>query len=321
MKKTIVVLLGLSILSPLNVLAYSDYIIPGGRNIGIEVNSEGVIVVGFYKISGKQNKNTLEVGDIITKVEDVHVNSIEELVKTIDQKQQNGSVTLTVIHNNKTREVEFKLIYENDVYKTGLYVKDSISGIGTLTYIDPETKIYGALGHEITESTTHKTIEVKDGSIFKSKVSSIDRSLDGYPGTKNAKFYSNVIYGDIEKNTNHGIYGTYKETWNDSPVEVGDPKQLKLGKATIRTVLSGEDIQEYEIEITRIDTSSDIKNIYFKITDKKLLSKTGGIVQGMSGSPILQDNKIYGAVTHVVINDVEKGYGIFITTMLREGEK
>ena len=207
------------------------------------------------------------------------------------------------------------------MYKTGLYVKDSISGIGTLTYIDPNTKIYGALGHEIIESNSNSKIEVRTGTIFKSAVSSIDRSVDGTPGTKNARFYSNTVYGTITKNTEHGIYGEYDDLLDKELVEVGDPSDLKLGKAYISTVIKDEDVDDYEITITKIDEKNDVKNIYFEITDNRLLDATGGIVQGMSGSPILQDGKIYGAVTHVVIENVKKGYGIFITTMLEEGEK
>ncbi len=321
MKKWKYALLGLILLSPSPVLAYSDYIIASGENIGIEVQSKGILVVGFYKIDGKLNKNSLSIGDTILKVEDKDVSTIDELVRVIDQKHKDGVVKLTIKHNTKEKEIDFHLVKSNDIYKTGLYVKDSIQGIGTLTYIDPETKIYGALGHEIIESNSSKKIEVKDGSIFKSVVSGIDRSVDGNPGTKNAKFYQSEQYGNIDKNTIHGIYGNYTETRNDELVHVGKAEDLKLGPAVIRTVLSGNEVKEYSINITKIDKENAIKNIYFEITDKELLNACGGIVQGMSGSPILQDGKIYGAVTHVVVENVKTGYGVFITTMLEEGEK
>lgn len=321
MKKMKLLLLGLVILNPLGVSAYSNYIVASGQNIGIEISSKGLMVVGFYKVEGKLNKNGLSIGDYIRKVENIEISTIDELVNNIDKYQSDGKVNLTIEHNGKLKDVSFKLIKSNDIYKTGLYVKDSISGIGTLTYIDPETKIYGALGHEIIESNSNKRIEVKDGSIFKSEVSSIDRSTDGNPGTKNAKFYSGVTYGDIGKNTIHGIFGNYTKDIDEKLVEVGNKEDLKLGKAYIRTVLEGNEVKEYEINITKIDKNTEIKNIYFEITDKELLDECGGIVQGMSGSPILQDGKIYGAVTHVVVESVQKGYGVFITTMLEEGEK
>lgn len=317
--KTTIIML--SLLAPINVLAYSDYIIPGGENVGIEVKYNGVLVIGFYKIDGEYNKNDIEVGDYITHVENTEINSVDELVNNIEKFQNAGKVKLKIKRNNKEKDIVFNLSVKDNVYKTGLYIKDSISGIGTLTYIDPETKIYGALGHEIIESSTNKQVEVRTGYIYESKVSSIDRSTNGSPGTKNAKFYYNNKYGDINKNTTYGIYGNYDIASTKEPMKVAEPDEIKTGEAKILTVTSESDIKEYTINITKIDKNSKIKNIYFEITDKELLDKTGGIVQGMSGSPIIQDDKIIGAVTHVVVENVKKGYGIFITTMLTEGER
>jgi len=244
------------------------------------------------------------------------------MIDAIEKNVNNNKINITVLRNKKEETYSFNLINKNGVYKTGLYVKDSISGIGTLTYIDPETKIYGALGHEIIESNSLTSVEVRTGSIFESEVTSIDRSSVGNAGTKNAKFYSNNKYGTVNKNTVSGIYGLYtKELPNIKPLEVGLAEDIKVGKATIYTVLEGEKIEEFEINITDINLKSEIKNISFEVIDERLKDKTGGIVQGMSGSPIIQDNKIFGAVTHVIINNPNTGYGIFITTMLEEGEK
>ena len=221
----------------------------------------------------------------------------------------------------KELEKEIEIDKVDGVYKTGLYVKDNIIGIGTLSYIDPETKIYGALGHEIIESATNKLIEVKTGKIFKTSIKSIDKSVKGLAGTKNAKFFSNINYGTIVSNTNKGIYGIYDyDTASKQTLEVGTYKDIKLGTATIRTVVNGEKIENFDIEIDRVN-NNDTKNIHFKITSPELIDKTGGVVQGMSGSPIIQDNKIIGAVTHVVIDNPLTGYGILITNMLEEGEK
>lgn len=322
MKKSIkIVILLLALLMPIDVLAFSDYIIPGGENVGIEVKYTGVLVIGFYKIDGKFNKNDIEIGDYITKVNGTSVNSVDELVTNIENSQVDGKVKLTLKRDNKEKEIDFNLIKKDNIYKTGLYIKDSITGIGTLTFVDPETKIYGALGHEILESTTNKSVEVRTGYIYESKVTSIDRSTNGSPGTKNAKFFYNNKYGDINKNTTYGIYGTYNKTLDKTPMKVAYANEIKTGKARILTVTNEETVKEYEINITRIDKNSKIKNIHFEITDKELLDTSGGIVQGMSGSPIIQDDKIIGAVTHVVIENVKKGYGIFITTMLSEGER
>ncbi len=321
MKKMKLMLFILLAFWPINVLAYSEYIIPGGDNIGIEVKYDGVLVIGFYKIDNKYNKNDVEVGDYITHVEDTPISSIEELVENIEKYQKDGYVNLTIKRKDKNRIVNFKLIVQDNVYKTGLYIKDSITGIGTISYIDPETGIYGALGHEIIESTSSKAVEVKTGSIFESSVSSIDRSTNGNPGTKNAKFYYANKYGDIKKNTIYGIYGNYTSQINKNAVSVGKPEEVKIGKASILTVTENNEIKEYSINITKIDKNSKTKNIYFEIDDDELLERTGGIVQGMSGSPIMQDGKIVGAVTHVVVENVKKGYGIFITSMLAEGER
>lgn len=321
MKKKIVILL-ISLLFPLNVFAYSNYVIPGGNNIGIEVYNEGIIVIGFYKINNRYNTSDLKIGDVITKINDTEVYTIDEMINAIEESVKDNKVNITILRNKKEKVIEFNLINQEGVYKTGLYVKDSISGIGTLTYIDPETRIYGALGHEIIEGNSMTSVEIKSGTIFESLVTSIDRSTVGSAGTKNAKFYSNNVYGSVSKNTISGIYGKYTdELPNKEVLEVGYPDELKKGEASIYTVLDGEMIEEFTINITNINKSGKIKNITFEITDKRLIEKTGGVVQGMSGSPIIQNNKIFGAVTHVIVSNPTTGYGIFITTMLDEGEK
>lgn len=321
MKKKVLTLV-LLLVFPLNIMAYSDYIIPGGNNIGIEVYNEGIIVIGFYKINNKYNTNDLHIGDVITKINDDNVYTIDDMVRSIESNVKDNKIKLTVQRDKKEKIIDFELINIDNTYKTGLYVKDSVSGIGTLTYIDPETKIYGSLGHQIIEGTSMTTVEVRSGSIFESLVTSIDRSSIGTAGTKNAKFYSNNIYGNITKNNINGIYGTYTDKLPDKDlIEVGKPNDLNVGKASIFTVINGDKIEEFDINITKINKNSDIKNISFEIVDERLLDVTGGIVQGMSGSPIIQNNKIFGAVTHVIVNKPTTGYGIFITTMLEEGEK
>jgi len=309
---------------PWNVLAYSDYIIPGGESIGIEIKSDGIMIVGFYKVNGKFNKGnpSIKVGDRIQEVNGKKIETVDDLVTEMENHASQGSVELTIIRDNKTKTIELELIKEGETYKTGLYVKDEITGIGTLTYIDPETKIFGALGHNIVESNSNRLVEVRTGTIFRSSITSIDRSVSGTPGGKNAKFYSSNVYGYIEKNTSSGIYGTYK--LNDSSkkqLEVATLDEIELGKASIYTVLEGEKMGIYDIEITKIDKNNKTKNIYFQVTDKTLLEKTGGIVQGMSGSPIIQGDKIIGAVTHVVISNPSSGYAISIVSMLEDGEK
>lgn len=323
MKRLKILLLSL-LLIPMNVLAYSDYIIPGGETLGIEINSDGIMVIGFYQIDGKFNKGdpVIKSGDYITEVNGIRVNTVDELTDIVEDNVLEGKVEVTIKRNGKEKTSELSLIKDGEVYKTGLYVKDSITGIGTLSYIDPETKVFGALGHEIIEANTNSLVEIRSGIIFRNYITGIEKSASGVPGSKNAKFYYDTVYGKILKNTNVGIYGLYENEMPDKELyEVGNPEEIKIGDASIYTVLDGENINDYSIEITKIDETSDIKNISFVINDPELIDKTGGVVQGMSGSPIIQNDKIIGAVTHVVIDNPVTGYGIFITTMLEEGEK
>lgn len=316
-------LLLLILFLPLNVLAYSDYIIPGGETLGIEIKSDGVLVIGFYQINGKFNKGTptIKVGDYITKVNGNEVTNITSLTSLIEQNVKDNKVVITIRRKKEEKDIKLNLIKEGEVYKTGLYVKESITGTGTLTYIDPETKIFGALGHEIIESNSSKIVEIKSGSIFRNYITGIEKSKVGYAGSKNAKFYYDTKYGSIIKNTNVGIYGLYEVALpKKSTLKVASDDEIKIGNAKIATVLDKEDINYYDIRITKIDEESSIKNIYFEITDEELLSKTGGIVQGMSGSPIIQNEKIIGAVTHVIVDNPKTGYGLFISKMLKEGE-
>lgn len=322
MKKKILLLMLLLI--PMNLLAYSENIIVGGETIGIEAYSKGVVVVGFYKVNGKYiASETLKVGDTILEIEGVSVSSIKEMTSLIDKNIKNGKVNALIKRNNKTKKVVLNLVKDGSVYKTGLYIKEKVTGIGTLTYIDPETKIYGSLGHEIMISESTNRVEVRKGEIYKSFVNGIDRSINGRVGSKNASIDYQTELGTVTKNTSVGIYGIYNKTINKETTNVAKWEEINLGKAVIRTITDGSKIEEYEIEITSLNRNAidTNKSITFKVTDKTLMEKTGGIVQGMSGSPIIQNGKIIGAVTHVVIDEVNKGYAVFIRTMLEEGER
>lgn len=309
---------------PINVFAYSKSIIPGGETIGIEVNSKGVLVVGFYKVNNSYigRKSGFLVGDKIKKLDDKEINSISSMIEIINQTTTN-TVDVIIERNGEEKTLKLELSEDSDgIVKTGLYVKDSITGIGTLTYIDPETKVFGALGHEIIEKTTKERFEIKDGIIFGANVVSIEKSTNGVAGEKNARYDKTEVFGTVTGNEISGIFGTYTSNIdNSNQLEVGEANEVKVGKATIKTVVKDENVEEFEINILKIDEASDTKNILFEINDQRLLNETGGIVQGMSGSPIIQNNKIIGAVTHVIVNEANKGYGIFITTMLKEGDK
>ena len=322
-KRLILLLILLTTILPAPVLAYSNFLIASGKTIGIEVNANGVLIVGFYEVEGKEiGKNAgFEIGDIITKINNKEVFSISNMLESL--KENTTNVTFTIKRNNIKKEIKMSLKPdENNILKTGLYVKDQINGIGTLTYIDPKTKRFGALGHEILETTTAQKFEIKDGKIYNANVSNIRKSTNGNAGEKNASYNKKISEGEIDKNEISGIFGDYKEDIEqDKTLEVGNKDEVTKGKAYIRTNIKDDEIKDYEINILNIDLNSKSKNILFEVTDKTLINETGGIVQGMSGSPIIQNNKIIGAVNYVIVNDPKKGYGIFITTMLKEGEK
>ena len=323
--KTLLLLLLVNIMIPLEVLAYSDYILAGGQNIGIELNSNGVLIVGTYKVGNKDPARDadLQTGDKIISINNEEIGSIEEMLNIISELSNPTSVDISYLRGSKNKTTTLNLVMDdNNVYKTGLYVKDSINGVGTLTFIDPHTKIYGALGHEIIEKTTGQKLEIKDGKIYSSVVTGITPSNEGNPGEKNARYNVNDINGDIKENSHAGIFGTYTENLpNTNLYKVAKPEEIKLGKASILTVVNDNNIEMFDINILKISPDNkQIKNILFEVTDKDLLNISGGIVQGMSGSPIIQDDMIIGAVTHVVVDDCTKGYGIFITNMLEEAE-
>ena len=313
-------------LFPLGVFAYSKYIIPGGESIGIKINTEGLVVVGFYKVEDEYiAKNNFKIGDKIINVNGKNVNTIDELTDAVS-KSEMSSLNVKVIVKRNDREVDtyLKLIVKDGTYKTGLYVKDSLIGLGTLSYIDPVSKIYGALGHEITMNETGNKVDVRDGNILYSKVIGIDKSRNGKVGSKNANIIFDRKIGTIQKNTNKGIYGIYIDNLpNKETYQVADFSNIKKGDAYILTVTKDNRIEKYSINILdKYSSKKDTQKAFsFEITDKNLLNKTGGIVQGMSGSPIIQDDKIIGAVTNVLVDNVTLGYGISIITMLAEGEK
>ena len=323
LKSFIAIFLVATFIMPQSLLAYSNYIVAGGENIGLSINNKGIIIAGFYKVEDKYPGYDagLNKGDVIKRANDKEVSSIDDFIGAI--KESDGKSLKLVYQRGKQNETTtLNLTNENGTLKTGLYVKDMISGIGTLTYIDPESRIYGALGHEVLEQTTGTMINVRDGKIYNSNVTSVEKSVRGEPGAKNANTNSNDVFGDVKENKVSGIFGNYtKEINKDNLYKVAVYEDIKLGEAKIITVIEGTLKKEYNINILKVNNDkADNKNILFEITDSNLINKTGGIVQGMSGSPIIQGNNIIGAVTNVVVNNPKRGYGILITTMLEEGE-
>lgn len=315
MKK--IIILFLLLLFPINVFAYSNYLITGGKQIGIEIHSKGVYIIDYSQALEKDFlKEDLQKGDRIIKINKKEINNLKDLNEVIKEK---GTYDLTIIRNKEELNRKLKAVEEDGQIKTGLFVKDEINGIGTLSYIDPETKIYASLGHEILESSTNTLFEVGNGYVYDVDVNYINKSEDGNIGEFHGNFRNNII-GTLEKNEINGIYGKYMESLPKIELtEVGKAEEIKKGKAEIKMMIEGKE-QFFDIDIISIQDVG-VKNISFEITSEELLEKTGGVIQGMSGSPIIQNNKIIGVVNYVVVNDSKKGYGIFIEKMLEEGDK
>lgn len=300
--------------------AYSDKLVVGGQNIGIEVKTKGVLVVGLYKVNNELVASTSGImkGDYITKVNEEEVNSINDFTTAIDNDDDKKDIDINYKRNNQEYKSKLNLYNIDNEYKTGLYVKDNISGIGTLTFIDPETKKFGALGHEILEENTLNTLKINNGLIYDSYITGINKSENGSPGEKEATVDSSNVFGNITKNTEVGIFGNYTSDINESNIKnIGEAKK---GNANILTVVNGKEVSSYDIQIENVSSNDNTRNISFTIDDADLINVSGGIVQGMSGSPILQDDKIVGAVTHVIVDNPKKGYGVLIENMLLETE-
>lgn len=302
-------------------------VIPGGETIGIRLYSDGLIVVGVGKISenGKSpgEKAGIKVGDVITRVNGNTVGAPEELSSLIAETE--GELELEI----KSGE-DVKKIYvtpeasEYDRQKRiGLWVRDSTAGVGTLTYINPDSLSYGALGHSVSDADTGVRFEVRRGSIEECGVTEIVKSEKGSPGELRGVFYGGAeAIGTIEKNTPSGIFGSVKSADGGEKLQVALKNEVRAGEAVIRTSLGEGEVREYSINIRRVspNTKNVSKGMIIEVTDGELIAKTGGIVQGMSGSPIIQNGKLVGAVTHVLVNEPTMGYAIFAENMLAEAE-
>ena len=309
-------------------------LIPGGQSIGVTLQTKGVMVVGQAPVTDKSGKSLypakdagIHVGDILLKIEDQEVRSDQEVSNAINSAgKQKGTVKVLFKHEDQILEKVVKPIFcaETGRYRMGLFVRDEAAGVGTLSFIDPATKLYGALGHVITDADTNQKIEVDNGKIIASTIYAIEKGKRGHPGEKIGSFIPNSAFsGTIEKNTMTGIFGkmsgSIENPYFKEAIPVGWESEVKVGPAKIYTVIQGEKIEEFDVNIDRIMSNrTDSKNMIVRVTDQRLLNATGGIIQGMSGSPIVQDGKLIGAVTHVFVNDAQRGYGVFIQNMLND---
>ena len=304
-------------------------LIPGGDAIGIKIQTDGLVVVDTYLVNTEggtinpAKEAGVMKGDMILAVNNQKISTIEEYKEQLMLAKENNQMILTINRQGKTENITVHPVISTEgVCTTGLYLRDKLAGIGTLTFIDPNTNKYGALGHEIIDQDTNQLVNIKNGEIINSNVLSVRKATTGKPGEKVADILFDEKLGTLEKNNKYGVYGLMQsnEMSQKDLIPMAYINEVKKGPAQILTVLNGNKIEAFDIEITEVNVQSEkaIKGIKYTVTDPRLLEETGGIVQGMSGSPIIQDGKIIGAVTNVLVHDSTLGYGIFIEWMLQE---
>ena len=304
---------------------------PGGTSVGIKLSTEGVLVVGFSDVDTRDGNELspskaagIQLGDVLLKVNGKDVESSKQLI-TLIKEANSSTVNVEFIREGCKFNKDIELVKEGEDYKLGLWVRDSTAGIGTLTFYHEDSETFGALGHPITDGDTNTTFTIKDGDLLSASILSVRKGEKGVPGELRGLFVNekNSI-GEIKNNSTSGIFGnSYEPLINpkfSEPMSVGFRNEVVEGPATIITTIDDEGPKEYDIEIVKLlqQDKSGPKSMIIRVTDEELLSKTGGIVQGMSGSPIIQNDKIVGAVTHVLINKPDIGYGIYIEWMLEE---
>ncbi len=310
-------------------------VLTGGNIVGFSLNSNGVIVIGSSPVTTESgNINTLEktdlkAGDIILEIAGEKINRISD-VENIINKEENQDKELDVLIKRKDNQKEIKIKPAKDLhsqkFKLGIWIKDDVSGVGTLTYIRTDNNRFGALGHAISDAETKRPIEIGGGDMYNCTVIGHTKAVKGKPGEIKALFIqgSNSL-GKVDKNTKYGVFGTYNQDKleklkKETPIKTGGRLNVKPGKAKIRVSLDNEKPKDYDIEIikTNYQNLSSDKSMVIRVTDKELLKKTGGIIQGMSGSPIIQNEKVVGAVTHVFVSDPTKGFGVYLDWMINE---
>ena len=306
-------------------------VIPCGSVFGVKFFTKGVLVVGMSDVESTDGiinpayKAGLRVGDVITSIDNNEVNTVEEVAQKVDRC--NGEkLNIKFMRDGQEKETSISplLSLNENKYKTGLWVRDSTAGIGTITYYNPDTGEFAGLGHGICDIDTGELMPMLRASVVDITITDIIKGVDGHPGELKGSF-GIMKNGELYKNSDSGVFGNLLKAPKcafDEPVELGASTLVHEGEAYIYASLGDNEINKYRIELVKIyRNDAETKNFIFKVQDEELLKRTGGIVQGMSGSPIIQDGKLVGAVTHVMVNDPTRGYGIFIENMLSRSSK
>ena len=307
-------------------------VIPVGDVAGVKLYTNGVLVVGMSEIEGKDNKrykpyeNTgIKEGDRIIKINNKQINTTNDLIETINYSKGNN-IEIKYIHETETKECSMTPVkIKDNEYKIGLWVRDSAAGLGTVSFYEPENKMFGALGHGITDIDTNELINIASGEFVTTRILKITKGEIGIPGKIQGTIENQKNIGKIFKNTKFGVYGEVDNISSlnlnkYTEMEVALREEIKEGPATILCSLDNKKPEEYKIEIEKIykENNYNNKSMKIKVTDQRLLEKTGGIIQGMSGSPIIQNGKFAGAVTCVLIKNPQEGYGVFGDIMIKQ---
>lgn len=306
-------------------------VVPLGNAIGMKLYTKGVLVVGMSQIETDKNEKKkpyensgIEQGDTILEINNNIVGNTEELIKEVENSKGN-TINIKYLRDDKTMQTDITPVKSKNTYKIGLWVRDATAGVGTLTFYEPSTNLFMALGHGISDIDTEEIVNIANGELVTANIVSITKGRKGYPGEIRGTIDEGKTIGTIYKNTNFGVYGTvknknYLEADLTQEMEVAPRNEIKEGKAQIICQLENSAKKKYDIEIEKvyINNNQNNKSMLIKITDKELLEKTGGIIQGMSGAPIIQEEKFVGAVTNVLVNDPTQGYGVFADIMIKE---
>ena len=310
--------IGISVLCVylLATTALAKELVPVGRIVGLELRDHQVVIAGFDEKKGASAKAAgLQGGDILQKIDDVTISCADDVRKALERSD--GTVAIQVLRQGKTENLKMSPVITPEGPKLGVYLRQGITGIGTVTWYDPETKKFGTLGHGVNDGTG-KLLQLSGGWAYDARVTSVKKGEIGQPGQLYGTMESPDAVGSLQRNTQQGVFGTCEKGWEGRTVSIATGAEVKVGDAVIRSTVTGEGVREYSVKILKIYPKSRDggRNLLLKVTDPALLETTGGIVQGMSGSPILQNGKLIGAVTHVLVNDPTMGYGIFIENML-----
>jgi len=295
--------------------AAADMLVPVGQVIGLELYNDKVTVVAFDDCIRSGRDAGLQIGDEICRIDTHTIETAEDVRHALNSSD--GSVNVTVVRSGKERQLHMEPEITADGPKLGVFLRQGITGIGTVTCYDPETGSFATLGHAVNDGKG-KLLKMSRGCAYPAKVVSVQKGKSGAPGQLKGALNTEVLLGQLTGNTACGVFGTARDAWQGKAVEVGSCEQIRTGEALIRSTISDGAPEDYSVEIIKLypKNRADGRNMLIKVTDPDLLAVTGGIVQGMSGSPIMQDGKLVGAVTHVLVNDPTMGYGIYIENML-----